>query len=86
MWITECYPAPEQSPFVRLVAITRQDPLLELRVAHCLWDIAFGNEQRIADLKAMVNSEEPELKRLFVDACWRDPPAGKQRAKKGERQ
>ena len=77
MWITECYPAPEASLFEWLAAITREDPLPELRVAHCLRDIAFGNQQRVTDLEAMVNSKKPEFKRLFVRRRVARPADGK---------
>lgn len=43
-------------------------------VAHCIRDIAYGDEGRVDDLAAMVGSDEPEYRKLFEDALWRPTP------------
>lgn len=58
--------------FDRLAILTRRDRTPELRIAHCLRDIAFGNKSRIDDFRSMLTSSDPELRRVFVDAFWID--------------
>lgn len=55
------------------LAATKDHTHAALRIAHCINSIAEGHKNRIADLRAMINSDDPELKEIFVRACWRDP-------------
>jgi hypothetical protein len=64
--------SPEESPFHDLVTLTRDDPSAVLRVAHCIRDIVCGNAPRIAALKAMVASDDPEFQTVFREAFWID--------------
>lgn len=77
LWVTECYAEPRASRFHNLAQLTRKNPAPELRIAHCLRDIAQGDESREPDLKAMLTSQDPATRRMFVDAFWlddNDPP------------
>ena len=72
LWVTECYAQPKDSRFRGLVELTRGHSAPELRVAHCLRDIAHGSKSREADLGAMLESADPATRRMFVEACWVD--------------
>ena len=70
LWVTGCYDLPRASRFHNLAELTRASTAPELRIAHCLRDIAHGNESREADLRAMLGSEDPATRRLFIDSFW----------------
>jgi energy-coupling factor transporter ATP-binding protein EcfA2 len=53
-----------------LAAMTRHRPDPALRIAHCIRDLAYGDESRAEDLKAMVESDDPEYHQIFVDCYW----------------
>ena len=40
-------------------------------VAHYIRDLAYGDESRIKDLKSMVNSEDPQYRKIFETVYWR---------------
>jgi hypothetical protein len=71
-YLTSATRTREEPPFAELAERTRQSPAAELRIAHCIRDIAYGDHRRIYDLEAMVNSDDPELVRIFRRACWID--------------
>ena len=78
----------ERSPFATLAQLTREIESPALQIAHCIRDLAYGDESRTGDLRAMVQSEEPGYRQIFEEALWRDPteaksrtPARKQRRK-----
>jgi hypothetical protein len=58
----------------------RSEPAL--RIAHCIRDLAYGDESRADDLKAMVESRDPEYRRIFVDCYWL--PTEEERAREAE--
>ena len=43
----------------------------DVLVAHCICDLAYGDESRIKDLKAMVNSDDPQYRKIFETVYWR---------------
>jgi hypothetical protein len=62
----------EESPFSELAVLTVRSKSSELRIAHCIRDVAYGDHSRIDDLKAMLGSDDPDLVRIFRRACWID--------------
>ena len=66
---------PEESPFARIAELTRDYDHPALRVAHCIRDLAYGDESRTDDLVAMVKSKDRAFRKIFEDALWIDPPA-----------
>ena len=72
LWLVESHDTLEQSPFANLAQLTRDIDSPPLRVAHCIRDLAYGDESREKDLIAMVNSKDPRCRQLFVDAFWRE--------------
>lgn len=79
LWVTECYETPDKSRFRILAELTRDNSAPQLRVAHCLRDIAHGDESREADLRDMIGSGDPATQRMFVDAFWIDDPGSSKR-------
>jgi hypothetical protein len=73
LWFAGAHDHPDKSPFASLVRLTRPVDAPPLRVAHCIRDLAYGDESRANDLVAMVRSKEPAYRRLFEEAFWRDP-------------
>lgn len=63
----------KSSPFRELAELTREIDAPLLRIAHCLRDLVYGNENRTQDLVVMVQSDDPAYVRIFEDAFWRDP-------------
>jgi hypothetical protein len=62
----------ESSPFTRLAELTQNLNFPPLHLAHCLRDLAYGDKNRTADLKAMVKSTDPAYQQMFRDAMWID--------------
>jgi energy-coupling factor transporter ATP-binding protein EcfA2 len=62
----------DESPFADLARLTRDVDHPALRVAHCLRDLAYGDEDRADDLAAMVGSDDPAYQELFREAMWID--------------
>jgi hypothetical protein len=87
LWFAEYHDERDHSPFASLAQLTRHIDSPPLRVAHCIRDLAYGDASRADDLLAMVRSEEPEYRKLFEEAFWRDPqaPQKRTRAKKGRK-
>lgn len=82
LWVTECYKEPQASRFHQLAELTRASAAPELRITHCLRDIAHGNEAREADLQAMLQSKDPATRRMFIDSFWLDDDDSPRRSKK----
>ena len=61
----------EQSPYYQLAELTRGVEAAPLRIAHCLRDLAHGDEHRTGDLKQMVRSQDPEYRAIFKRCYWR---------------
>ena len=72
LWISNAFERPEGSRFNELADLTRFSQEARLRFAHCIRDLAYGNEQRVSDLIAMVKKPDAEMHRLLVDICWID--------------
>jgi len=70
LWTLNAYHIPGDSPFAALAKLTRTLDIPMLRVAHCVRDIAHGQD-RGKDLRAMVESEDLRYRRLFEEAFWR---------------
>ena len=73
LYLIEYHDTKVDSPFARLAELTEDadDPALQL--VHCLRDLAYGEKEREQDLKEMVESEDPAMRKLLVDSLWRDP-------------
>jgi energy-coupling factor transporter ATP-binding protein EcfA2 len=72
LYLTKCIKVQKKSPFAELANLTRRSTAAELRIAHCIRDLSYGDESRADDLKAMVQSNDPELVRIFRRAGWID--------------
>jgi len=57
----------------RLAEETSAIDVPPIRIAQCIRDIAYGHESRVADLKAMVRSEDPDYAAVFEKCFWREP-------------
>jgi hypothetical protein len=52
---------------------TPEDPeAAVVKIAHCLRDIAYGDESRTDDLIRMVKSDDPEYNKIFREVLWID--------------
>jgi hypothetical protein len=60
-----------KSQFERLVELTRKSASVPIRIAHCIRDLAYGDESRAQDLRAMVMSDDPDYRDLFERCYWR---------------
>jgi hypothetical protein len=72
LWITEYYKSPDESLFRRLAELTRDVDAPPLQIAHCIRDIAHGDESRIKDLRAMIHSDDPAYREIFERCYWVD--------------
>lgn len=61
----------DESIFSRLADITRESDAPPLRIAHCIRDLAYGDSSRTKDFISMVNSDDPEYRKIFNAAYWR---------------
>ena len=57
-----------ESPLLAIAELTREDAAPELRVAHCLRDIAYGRMAGETELRALLRSEDPATRRMFEEA------------------
>jgi hypothetical protein len=60
--------------FSEIAALTRDHDAAPLRIAHCIRDLAYGDESRTDDLVAMVHSDEPAYKEIFTRCYWLPTP------------
>ena len=72
LYLTECIDSAQKSPFTELAGLTRSHDSACLKVAHCLRDIAYGDQSRTQDLTAMLQSDDPSFRQLFRGAFWID--------------
>ncbi len=72
LYLHQNHNTPTQSPFHRLGQLTAAVAAPPLVIAHCIRDIAYGDESRIDDLKALVESDDPAYRDIFVRCLWRD--------------
>lgn len=63
--------SPATSLFKRLARLTRDRDAAPLRIAHCIRDLAYGNEARADELVAMIDSDDPEYRAIFEACHWR---------------
>ncbi|MGC1121163.1 MAG: NACHT domain-containing protein [Candidatus Methanofastidiosia archaeon] len=61
----------DKSAFRNLADLTRELDVPPLRIAHCIRDLAYGDESHIEDLVSMVKSDDPEYQEIFEAALWR---------------
>jgi hypothetical protein len=57
--------------FSELADHTRDCDAAPLRIAHCIRDLAYGDESRAKDLLAMVESNDPAYREIFERCYWR---------------
>lgn len=65
------YTTKDESIFTHLADITRGIDAPPLRIAHCVRDLAYGDESRTEDFVAMVESDDPAYREIFEAAYWR---------------
>ena len=70
LWMAHAFKKPEESLFIELANITRTSQEVRLKFAHCIRDLAYGKEQRVDDLVAMVKNPDAGMRRLMVDILW----------------
>jgi len=71
LWMQEVIKVQSESPFYKLVELTRDINKPPLQFAHCIRDLCFGDESKTDKLKSMVESEDPEYRKMFEDCLWR---------------
>jgi hypothetical protein len=59
-----------RNPFEYLAQLTAQIDSPPLRIAHCIRDLAYGDESRADDLEAMVKSNDPQYREIFERCLW----------------
>ena len=79
LYLFEYHNSPEESLFKRLAQLTAASDEPPLRIAHCIRDLAYGNESRIDDLKTMVKSKDPRYHEIFDRCLWLPKPGKKDR-------
>lgn len=87
LYIFEYYKSSDESIFSHLADLTREMDDPPLRIAHCIRDLAYGDESRIDDLIAMVGSDDPVYRAIFETCLWRPTPdeGAKEGHKRGDR-
>lgn len=68
--------------FDELARVTHDIDSPPLRIAHCIRDLAYGDESRADDLAAMVKSEDPAYREIFERCYWRLTPEEEKRERK----
>jgi hypothetical protein len=71
LYVLEYYTTKDESIFAHLADITREVDVPPLCIAHCIRDLAYGDESRTEDLKVMINSDDPEYRKIFETVYWR---------------
>ena len=74
LYIFGYYNESEGSIFSHLADLTREMEAPPLRIAHCIRDLAYGDESRTDDLVSMVHSEDPQYREIFETCLWRSTP------------
>ncbi len=70
LYIYGYYETHKDPLFDRLADLTRAIDAPPLRIAHCIRDLAYGNESRTEDLVAMVKSDDPGYREIFERCHW----------------
>ncbi|HEX7335021.1 MAG TPA: NACHT domain-containing protein [Pyrinomonadaceae bacterium] len=69
LYIHESYNYPTDSPFKNLANLTKDSDAAPLNIAHCIRDLAFGDETRNVDLINMVRSSDRKFQSIFEN-CY----------------
>ncbi len=64
------YRSSDETMFRRLAELTQNINTPVLRIAHCIRDLAYGNQSRTRDLMSMVGSTDPEYRDIFENSLW----------------
>jgi len=70
LYIFGFYQSRDETIFGDLVELTRGKDVPQLRIAHCIRDLAYGDESRADDLVSMVQSDDPEYRSIFETCLW----------------
>jgi hypothetical protein len=70
LYIFENHNTREESIFERLARLTQNNDAPPLRIAHCIRDLAYGDESRADDLVSMVKSNDPQYREIFERCLW----------------
>jgi len=74
LYIFGYYNSPDEIIFGRIADLMRTVDAAPLRIAHCIRDLAYGDESRTGDLVSMVHSQDPEYRSIFEACYWRSTP------------
>ena len=72
--------------FAELADATHNIDAAPLRIAHCIRDLAYGDESHNNDLTAMVASDDPAYRAIFERCYWRPTEEERQREEKEHQQ
>lgn len=62
--------AENQSILTKISERTRDRTEPALQIAHCIRDLAYGDKARTDDLISMLESDDPQFHKIFVDCYW----------------
>jgi len=82
LYIFGYYKKPDESKFKGIAVLTREMDKPPLRIAHCIRDLAYGDESRTDDLVSMVKSDDPQYRAIFETTLWRPTPEEEIRERK----
>jgi hypothetical protein len=71
LYVFEYHNTKDESIFAHLADVTREVDAPPLRIAHCIRDLVYGNKSRTEDLVLMVNSDDPQYRKIFEKVYWR---------------
>ena len=74
LYIFGYYEKREESLFKNLARLTADHDAPPLRIAHCIRDLAYGDETRTKDLVKMVRSKDPRYRKIFETCYWLPTP------------
>ncbi|GHO51453.1 NACHT domain-containing protein [Ktedonospora formicarum] len=77
LYTWEYYSSPNETIVSRLADLTRSVDAAPLRIAHCIRDVAYGEESRAEDLLSMLQSHDPEYRSIFETCYWIASPEEK---------
>jgi hypothetical protein len=78
--------AASQALFAELADQTRHCDGASLRIAHCIRDLAYGDDSRTDDLTDMVASDDPAYREIFERCYWRPTEEERQREEEDRKQ
>jgi hypothetical protein len=71
LYVFGYYTSKDESMFTHLADVTREVNVPPLCIAHCIRDLAYGDESRIEDFVSMAASDNPAYREIFEAAYWR---------------